>query len=476
MSDLSIKTRFCPSPTGRLHIGNIRTALFSALWAHGQQGKWLLRIEDTDQERSTAALSEQLQADLKWLGLHWDEGPDVGGPNAPYYQSERGAIYDEYYAALETNHLAYPCFCSQETLAQSRQAQIKAHQAPRYDGTCANLKPDDVQAKLAEGVRPTLRFRVPPAKTVSFVDAVRGLQHFKTHDLGDFIIRRADGSPGFLFCNAIDDALMGVTHVLRGEDHLSNSPLQILILQALDLPIPQYVHMSLIVGDDGSPLSKRHGSFNIGDLQKEGYLPGAIVNYLAHLGHHYQEEGYQSLDELAKGFRLASLGQAPARFDKKQLAFYQKAALLELADKDLWNWLGESVHAVVPPEKQAIFVAAVRPNLMLPQEGLSWAKAFFGEHVIYEQAARDAAHEAGLAFYQAAFSSISDVASDEAISHEALLTLIKEATSCKGKALFAPLRAGLTGTLHGPGFADIFQLMGIEKIRQRFEQAIENLP
>ncbi len=237
--------RFAPSPTGSLHLGNARTALFNLVLARKLAGRFMLRIEDTDLERSAERFLGGLIEDLHWLGIRWDEGPDVGGAHAPYRQSERGATYRDFFARLERTGLTYPCFCSPLELDVSRRAQLAAGRPPRYAGTCQRLTPQERAAKAASGIRPTLRFAVPVGRRVEFDDFVHGPQHFATDDIGDFIVRRADGNAAFFFCNAVDDALMAVTHVLRGEDHLTNTPRQILLLEALSLRVPRYGHVAL---------------------------------------------------------------------------------------------------------------------------------------------------------------------------------------------------------------------------------------
>ena len=283
----SVKTRFCPSPTGYLHLGNVRTALFSALLAKHSKGCFLLRIEDTDKTRSDDVFTHALIEDLRWLGLHWQEGVDAGGDLGPYHQSQRQSIYDDYYERLIAMKMAYMCFCTEEQLTLQRTLQQKAGKPPRYSGVCRHLSDAEIKEKIAAGVKPTLRFCIPENEMITFTDMVRGEQRFNSNDLGDFVIKRADGTAPFMYGNAIDDALMGVTHVLRGEDHLTNTPRQIAILKALNLPVPQYGHIALIVGPDGAPLSKRHGSRSLRALHEEGFLPMAIVNYLARLGHYY---------------------------------------------------------------------------------------------------------------------------------------------------------------------------------------------
>jgi glutamyl-tRNA synthetase len=454
-----MKTRFAPSPTGYLHIGNVRTALFCALLAKSKQGGFLLRIEDTDQTRSTQAFADHLQSDLHWLGLSWNEGP--------YYQSQRQEIYNQYYHQLEDSHHVYPCFCTEQQLAIARKVQISGGQAPRYSGACRQLSPEKVAEKIAQGLKPTLRFRVPDNQEITFTDFVRGEQSFKSNEIGDFIIRRADGTAPFFFCNAIDDALMEVTHVLRGEDHLSNTPRQLMILKTLQLPIPSYGHMALIVGSDGSPLSKRHGSRSITDLREGGYLPLGIVNYLARLGHYYASNDYMTFTQLAEGFSTELLGRSSARFDQGQLLYWQKQAAIHLSPEEAWQWFGEAVNALVPPQKKELFIKAVQGNVVFPANALHWAQMLFQEPLVYGLEGAPIIKQAGANFFEKALELL--------LSHQenfkTFSQALQEVLNIKGKAFFQPLRIALCGQLDGPELLHVFELLGVEKIRSRFQQA-----
>lgn len=467
MSTTTVKTRFCPSPTGYVHLGNMRTALFSALYARHCDGDFLLRIEDTDQARSHEEYTQQLQADLRWLGLDWQEGPEVEGDNGPYWQSQRQAIYDSYYQTLIDKDFAYPCFCTEQQLALTRKVQRAAGQPPRYPGTCRNLTDAEVAAKKAEGLKPTLRFKIPKDKQVVFEDAVKGRQQFNCNDLGDLIIRRADGTAPFMYCNAIDDALMGVTHVLRGEDHLTNTPRQILILEALGLPIPEYAHMPLIVGSDGSPLSKRHGSRSVKDLREAGFLPGAITNYLARLGHYYADNDFFTNQQLGKGFDLSNIGSSPARFDLDQLHYWQKEALHQLSDEDFNQWF-TSVLAKVPEDKRALFATTIRPNVIFPGDGLAWVEILFEALPTLSEELQAVVTQAGRDYYQGALKAVEQ----HGVDYQAICQQLKTELGVKGKGLFQPLRVATTGMLHGPEMAQLFQLLGAETIQQRFQQAL----
>ena len=463
MSRHAFKTRFAPSPTGRLHLGNIRTAFFNWLLARRHGGVFLLRLEDTDAMRGHEKYATALADDLRWMGLGWDEGPGVGGAHGPYAQSERGEIYKGYFTRLEQQGLAYPCFCSEHELAVERKVAIASHLPPRYSGKCRTLSADQVKAKFAAGLPATLRFRVPAAHPVGFDDKVRGAQQFNSADIGDFVIRRSDGTPAFFFCNAIDDALMQVTLVVRGEDHLTNTPRQIMLLEALGLPVPEYAHIALVVGADGAPLSKRTGSQSVEELRAAGFLPTALHNYLARLGHTYEDNAFLSLDALAAGFSAERLHRAPARFDEAQLKHWQREAVLHASAENLWAWMDDAVHRLVPAVNRDDFIEAVRGNLLSPPDALQWARVLFSTDVSIGHAASDAVRAAGADFFAAALTALEKHGSD----FKALTGTLKAATGKSGKALFQPLRAVLTGELDGPEMVKLLPLMGVERARAR---------
>lgn len=472
MNPSAVKTRFAPSPTGLLHLGNARTALFSALHARRTGGVFLLRIEDTDEARSQDEFSAALLEDLRWLGLEWQEGPGAGGAAGPYYQSQRYELYNGYFTQLERQGLAYPCFCSPRELEVSRKTQLAAGRPPRYAGTCAGLSEQQRRQRVEQGILPTLRFRVPAGQQVEFNDLVRGPQSFPSDDIGDFIVRRADGSPAFFFSNAVDDALMGVSHVLRGEDHLTNTPRQILLQRALGLPVPAYGHIAMIVGADGAPLSKRSGSRSVRELREEGYLPLAAVNYLARLGHHYEDNAAMDLDGLARAFDIAKLGRSPSRYDPAQLLHWQKLAVAAGGDEDLCRWLcefeidGRRLEDIVPPGRLADFVRAVRDNLVLPLDAFRLAGELFGALPAYGEEVREIIAEAGQDFFNTAL--LPNTLSED---FKEFCRSLSAGTGKKGKALYMPLRAALTGDTHGPEMDKLWRLLGEERIRQRFTAA-----
>jgi glutamyl-tRNA synthetase len=466
MSAAAPVTRFAPSPTGELHLGNVRTALFNWLLARRDGGRFVLRIEDTDAERSRAEHTAHQLEDLRWLGLDWDEGPGVGGPAAPYEQSRRAAIYDQAFGRLAARGLVYPCYCSALELDLARRAQLAAGQPPRYPGTCRALDEAQRAAHQAAGRRPTLRFRVPLGRDVAFDDLVHGPQRFRSDDIGDFVVRRADGSAAFFFSNALDDGAMGITDVLRGEDHLSNTPRQLLLLEALGLPAPRYGHLALLVSADGAPLSKRHGAQSVRELRELGYLPAAILNLLFRLGHSSPLQGLLDPASLARGFDTGHLGRAPARLDPAQLAGWQKDAVQQLAPAAAAEWL----RAALPPQLDAAtaadFVAAVRANVVLPADARHWAQVAFGELPPPDAAAQAVLQEAGAPFFAAAAAACERHARD----WPALVAELRGATGRKGPALFRPLRCALTGSDHGPELAPLLRLMPEGLAQQRLSR------
>lgn len=466
---MDIRTRFSPSPTGMLHLGNARAALFSALFAKKNHGAFILRVEDTDAARSEERFVDMLAEDLQWLTIHWQEGIGVDGNYGPYRQSLRQTIYDEYFNLLQQKKLVYPCFCSDQELLLARKLQLSRGQAPRYAGTCHKLSQAEIEKRLQEGQKPSWRFIVPPNITIEFEDLVKGLQSFKSDDIGDFIIRRADGTAPFLFCNAIDDALMKVSHVIRGEDHVANTPRQILLFQALALPAPQYAHLSLIVGDDGAPLSKRHGSYSLNDLRSRGFLSIAIINYLARLGHACDNQALLPFEKLAEHFHIDKLSKSPARFDLSQLMYWQKIAVQALDVPAAIHWLGEETLSQVPQKVLPLFVEIIKSNIEFPQDALEWSKIFFHENATIDEEMQSIIHEAGEQFFVEAEQAVDKYG----IELPAILNDMKKTLSVSGKKLFMPLRVALTGKLHGPELADIAKLLGPEKMKHRFGQAIK---
>lgn len=460
-----MKTRFAPSPTGFIHLGNARTALFSALFAQGHAGTFLLRIENTDKQRSTEEYIAALCHDLKWLGVHWQEGEEAGGEHRPYRQSDRDTIYEHYYNQLIALGRAYPCFCSDTDLELERKLQKASGQPPRYSGKCRHLTVLQKTEKFTSGIKPALRFAVQAGELIKFTDLVKGEQTFRAEDIGDFIIRRNDGGSSFMFCNAIDDSLMEVTHVLRGEDHLTNTPRQLMILRALGLREPNYAHMALINGADGAPLSKRNGSRSIRELRQEGFLPIAVANYMARLGHYYEQNELLTWDGLAKHFSLERLGSSAARFDEAQLLFWQKTAIQALSDVEFAAWSEEALQKL-PAEKSEFFVNVIRDNVLFPKEVKHYADVLTDQNFKVTKHV-DIITAAGPAFFENTFAAIDIYGTD----FTEMCNFLTHKLGVKGKALFQPLRVALTDELHGPKLGELMQLLGIEEVRARIFRA-----
>ncbi len=461
-NDSPVTTRFAPSPTGSLHLGNARTALFCYLWARKSRGRFILRIEDTDAERSRLRFRDQLIADLRWLGLDWDEGPDIGGPSAPYSQAERGDYYRSLYEKLQAGERAYPCYCTAEELELSRKLQRMAGRPPRYAGTCRGLTAGQRAEREARGLKAALRFAVPVDEIIEFTDAVHGPQRFASNDIGDFIIRREDGTAAFFFCNAVDDSAMGVTQVLRGDDHLTNTPRQLMLLDALGMRRPAYGHVGLLVGEDGAPLSKRHGSTSVHEFRERGFLSVAVLNQLFRLGHASDVDGWLEAAEMPGHFRPQHLGRAPARFEESQLLHWQKETLARMSSAEIRDWLAA--------EDSVEFIELVRHNVVLPADAAPWRAVVRGELAPLGAEELRVIAAAGPEFFAAAGEAYQQSNSDLKV----LTKILKERTGRKGADLFMPLRVALTGQAHGPELAPLLRLIAPEAARRRLEHYAQN--
>ena len=438
-----IRTRFAPSPTGRLHLGNARTALFSALLAAHGGGAFILRAEDTDAARSSDSHFEGLIEDLRWLGLSWAEGPDIGGPRGPYRQRDRGEVYAAHARRLAEANKAYPCFCTAEQLAEDRAEAVRSGRAPRYSGRCARLDPVETAARMKVGEPASLRFRVPAGKTIAFSDIVRGPQSIQTDTIGDFVILRSDGTAPFFFANALDDALMEITDVLRGEDHLANTPRQLLILEALGLPFPRYGHLPLVLGDDGKPLSKRNASVGLAELRGQGVLPEAVTNYLFRLGHATENNALLDWTGLTSAFDPARIGRAGAHYDAAQLAHWQKAAIAALDADAAQRWSGTEF------EQGPKFWELVRGNVSRREDVAAW-RAALGPEPPRDGDARQILADAAPEIWTVA----SELAGEDDFGR--VTAVLRERTGLGGRRLFKPLRVALTGRHDGPELARLW--------------------
>uniref|UniRef100_A0A383VW33 glutamate--tRNA ligase n=1 Tax=Tetradesmus obliquus TaxID=3088 RepID=A0A383VW33_TETOB len=466
-----IKVRFAPSPTGNLHVGGARTALFNWLYARKVGGKFVLRIEDTDTARSTRESEEKMKADLAWLGLNWDEGPDVGGPNGPYRQSERAEIYKSYVDKLVAAGHAYPCFCTDAEL-EAMKAEAEAKKLPPiYRGKWSSASKEEVEAEMAKGTPYCYRFRVPANKEIGINDIVRGQVTWNTDNLGDFVVLRSNGLPVYNFCVAIDDALMGISHVLRAEEHLPNTLRQLLVYEALGFTPPVFGHMSLILAPDKSKLSKRHGATSVGDFKQQGYLAPAMVNYLSLLGwNDGTEKEIYTVDELTQAFDLQRITKSAAVFDKVKLSWMNGQHLRALPEEELLSRIADALVAGgVLADASSAFAAAmaslVKGSVDMLGDAAAQVPALLGyplaetvqseefkpiqeDNFLEVAAAVLAAHDSG------------DLAAAVAGGHDTFKKWINgvgKAQKRKGKRLFMPMRVALTGRMQGP---DVGELLG----------------
>jgi nondiscriminating glutamyl-tRNA synthetase len=458
-----MRVRFAPSPTGQLHVGNARTALFNWLLARGQGGTFMLRIEDTDAERSTRESEASVLRDLRWLGLEWDEGPDIGGAFGPYRQSERLHLYDSYSKELVSAGTAYYCFCSTAQLEAERREAVAAGRPALYPGTCRTVPREQARARMAAGERPAIRFRVPDGREVVFTDAVRGEVRFQTEVIGDPVIVRGDGTPAYNFAVVVDDALMEVTHVIRGEDHISNTPRQILLYEALGFAPPTFAHLSLVMGPDHAPLSKRHGATSVDEFRAKGYLPEALINYLALIG--WSPGGNDELlpvDELVRRFSLDAVGHSAGVFDEEKLAWVNRHYLkvadpVRLAELSVPYFVDAGVE-MRPDSRGLEFLASAMPIASGSVDRLAQVPARLAFLFDYDATRalvdRQALEEMQAGPARAVIAALAEELAaaprlDRAKFREAA-NRVKARTSLKGKALFHPIRVALTGRAEGP--------------------------
>ena len=460
-----MRLRFAPSPTGHLHVGNARTALFNWLAARRAGGTFILRVEDTDMERSTRESEDAIRADLEWMGLTWDEGVEVGGDYGPYRQSERLDIYADHARQLLDRGEAYYCFCSAEKLEAERQAMLKQGLPPKYAGTCRAIAKEEAATRVAAGEKAVIRLRVPAGREVTFNDLVRGVVTFHTEVIGDPVLVRSDGIPAYNYAVVIDDALMKVTHVVRGEDHISNTPRQVLLYEAFGWQPPTFAHLSLVMGPDHTPLSKRHGATSVAEFRQKGYLPEALVNYLALIGWSPGEgEEILPLNELAKRFDLTKVAHSAGVFDEDKLAWVNRHYLKATDARTLAGlavpFLRQSrmvIGTLSDPGKEWLIatVPAIAASIdrlsQLPERLHTIFYYDASEALAREEIRNELTSDTGRKVVAALAEELQGTA--RMIDREifrAIANRVKEKSGQKGKALFHPIRAVLTGEAEGP--------------------------
>ncbi|MCU9615252.1 glutamate--tRNA ligase [Caldibacillus lycopersici] len=477
-----IRVRYAPSPTGHLHIGNARTALFNYLFARNQKGKFIIRIEDTDQKRNIAGGEESQLKYLKWLGMDWDEGVDVGGKYGPYRQSERNDIYKKYYDDLLDRGLAYKCYCTEEELEKEREEQIARGQMPRYSGKCRHLTKEDQERLEAEGRQPSIRFHVPAGKVYAFKDMVKDEVSFESDGIGDFVIVKKDGIPTYNFAVTIDDYLMEITHVLRGDDHISNTPKQLMIYEAFGWKAPIFGHMTLIVNESRKKLSKRDESIIqfIEQYEELGYLPEALFNFIALLGWSPSgEEEIFSRKEFIEIFDPARLSKSPALFDKQKLTWTNNQYMKKLdLDKVVELALPHLIKAGrVSEHPTEVELEMARKLIALYQEQMSYgaeivelSEIFFKDDIAYEgEAAEVLADETVPQVLQAFVQELEALEVFEAAEIKGAIKRVQKQTGQKGKKLFMPIRVAVTAETHGPELPNTIEVLGKDKVIKRIQ-------
>lgn len=472
------KVRFAPSPTGPLHIGGARSALFNYLFAAHQDGQFVMRIEDTDLDRSRREYEDEIIESLQWLGITWTEGIQQGGENGPYRQTERLSIYQGYIQRLLDQGEAYYCFCSPEELEEERQTQLQHGLMQRYSGKCSHLSDREIKERLESGLKPSIRFRVPPHQIYVVNDLVRGNISFESDNSGDFIILKSDGIPVYNFAVVIDDVLMGITHVIRAEEHLSNTPRQLMLYDALNFTRPEFAHISLILGNDRQKMSKRHGATSLVQYREMGYLPEAMFNFLALLG--WAPEGEQEIlnrAELIAAFTLERVAKSPAIFDMDKLNWMNQQYLKMKTTTELGTMLKpyllasqwEDQIGSLDQFRYELLVEAIRDHLVCLADVNTLVDVFFAP-VEFEEEASQALSLDGAG-------QVLEIFREEMQEFEeptAVKTFIKSVVkrlAVKAKDVYMPLRSALTGRTHGPELPYLIIVLGQEECKRRIDQA-----
>ncbi len=485
-NDESTRT-LCTKSTGRLHIGNARTALFNYLFARHNDGDFIIRIEDTDQKRNIEDGEKSQLENLAWLGMDWDESPENPGEYGPYRQSERKEIYQPLIDQLLASNRAYKCYCTEEELEAEREAQRARGEMPHYAGTCANLTPEEQAEKEAQGLESVVRFRVPRNTEYAFTDMVKGAISFESDNIGgDFVIQKRDGMPTYNFAVAVDDHLMKITHVLRGDDHIANTPKQLMIYEAFGWTPPTFGHMTLIINSEtGKKLSKRDESILqfIEQYRELGYLPDAMFNFIALLG--WSPVGEDEIfehQELIKMFDPKRLSKSPAAFDAKKLQWvnnhYIKAMDLDaFTDMCLPYLIADGRVAENPDEKTIEWVKKIvslyQPQMSYAAEIVDLSTLFFNEHPVLNEAAKEVlAGETVPTVLHAFKAQLEQMEVVDAPTVKAAIKAVQKETGVKGKNLFMPIRVAVSGQMHGPELPETIELLGREKSLAHLNQVL----
>jgi glutamyl-tRNA synthetase len=479
----SPRVRFAPSPTGHLHIGGARTAIYNWAFARRYGGTFVLRIDDTDPERSTAENTAAILRALRWLGLAWDEGPEVGGEHGPYFQMQRAGGYAAALERLKSTGSAYPCFCSAAELEAKRESGRESGGPAGYDRTCRSLDATQAESRIASGAEHTWRLAVPLDRDpVAFVDAVRGEMSFPIEAMDDFVLVRSDGTPTYNFASVVDDVAMAISHIIRGDDHLSNTPRQILVYEALGEDVPTFAHLSMIWGPDGKRLSKRHGATSVEAYRDVGYLPEALVNYLALLGWSLDgETTVFSADVLTENFSLDRISKNPAIFDAEKLEWLNGVYIREMSPAEFVDrvlpWLEDAGLATAEDvasrrdwfERLAPLVSE-RAKCM--NEIPAQVAFLFRTPAIDPASAEKALGVEGACRVLEAARSALEAATWDVVSIEAALRALPEAVGLKPKVVFQALRVAVTGSTVSLPLFESLELLGRETTVARIDAAL----
>lgn len=480
-----VRVRFAPSPTGELHIGGARTALFNWLFARHHKGRFILRIEDTDVVRSRENFSKSAMDSLHWLGLDWDEGPGKGGDYGPYFQSQRLSIYQKYAVKLVEEKKAYLCYCTQEELEESNRKKQAKNELPRYDGRCRTLSCAQRENLEEKGKLSSIRFKVPEKGTTYVEDLLRGKVSFANGMMGDFIILKSNKTAAFNFANVVDDALMRITCVIRGDDHLSNTPRQILLYEALNFETPQYTHIPMILGKDGAKLSKRHTATSVSSYRKKGYLAWALVNYLALLG--WSTADSQQLfekEELIEKFSLEKIGKSAAIFDSQKLEWMNGEYIRGMKPEVLTDLLIPYVEKtslveqiLATPRKMTEIVRLEQERIKVLSDFYRQANFFFENDFSYDSAAveKRLRKEYVPSLLREIRRRIEQLSSFSEETLEGMARNLSKDFNLATGQVFHPLRVCLTGKMNGPGLFELAVVLGKKEVLRRIDRTLKML-
>lgn len=474
----NIRVRFAPSPTGFVHVGSLRTALYNYLFARRNKGKFIIRIEDTDRERFVEGAVDNLLATLKWAGLDYDEGPEKQKHEESYYQSQRLEIYNKHIKILLDKEVSYPCFCSSERLDQMRAEQTARGENIRYDGKCRSIKKDDALKRMNEETH-TIRMAVPVGETVIIDDIIRGTVSFETDLLDDQILFKSDGYPTYHFANVVDDHLMGISHVIRGEEWLPSTPKHVLLYKMFGWSLPEFAHLPLLLNSDRSKLSKRQGDVAVEDYREKGVLPEALINFVALLGWNKgDDQEIFSLKELCESFSLERVTKSGAVFDLDKL-FWMNGQYIRKMDEDEYirhglQWLKKSGLDAGSEGKNIRIVLSVRNHLNRFDEIGEAAALFFTDELSYtEDALQWVKREATVKILQSMLDKLNNYDELNLDNFRELMKNVQQETGYKGKGLWMPVRAAITGQTAGPELPSVISVIGKQRVKSFLKQTIE---